>query len=466
MARGRLGVMGSAATGGARVAQLRKARGISQAALARRAGISAGSLSKIEIGDRVLAPGIAAALAGALQMSLGALYGQAEISADQDMLLEDLRTAVRRYDIPDQAPVPELAQLRSELDHVITLRWQADLAGLLRTMPGLLPRAITYAHAAASAQGWALLAEVYSAVYHLAARHRWMDLVDIAPTYQDWAASRQGDSMVIALAARDRAGTFLHSGDFAGGLTVVDRAIATAQAALTGPEQAFATGTLHLRGITLAGWLGDRAEAQRHIHAAWNAAEAFPTDRQIDGHLFGPENTATHVLATEGDLGRPREVIRLAGELTSQRHRAAAHPACRGPYQHRPCPSGPGRPRRCASRPGTGMACRSAAGERSPDEPRSAPSPDLAAPTQQPPAHYPRRTGRPHRIVASKPWLAVPRQNPVSVTRGCSERGRLTAGSRSPGPDHDHEPTQSDQTDHADQPRIARPTAESAVDDV
>ncbi|MGH3693803.1 MAG: helix-turn-helix domain-containing protein [Pseudonocardiaceae bacterium] len=309
--------MGSAATGGARVAQLREARGISQAALGRRAGISAGSLSKIEIGDRVLTPGVAAALAGALQMSLGALYGQAEISADQDMLLEDLRTAARRYDIPDQAPVPELTQLRAELDHVITLRWQADLAGLLRTLPGLLPRVITYAHTSASAQGWALLAEVYSAAYHLAARHRWMDLIETASAYQTLAAGRQPDPMVIALAARDRAGTFLHDGDFAGGLTVVDRAIVAAQAALTGREQAFAIGTLHLRGITLAGWLGDRAEAQRHIQGAWSAAEEFPTDRRIDGHLFGPHNTATHVLATEADLDRPREVIRLAAELTS-----------------------------------------------------------------------------------------------------------------------------------------------------
>jgi hypothetical protein len=32
--------------------------------------------------------------------------------------------------------------------------------------------------------------------------------------------------------------------------------------------------------------------------------------------IFGPDNTATHVLATEGDLGRPRDVVRLAEELT------------------------------------------------------------------------------------------------------------------------------------------------------
>lgn len=65
--------MGTAATGGTRVAELRKVRGITQAALARRAGISVSLLSKIEIGDRTLTPGIAAAIARTLRMSLGAL---------------------------------------------------------------------------------------------------------------------------------------------------------------------------------------------------------------------------------------------------------------------------------------------------------------------------------------------------------------------------------------------------------
>jgi transcriptional regulator with XRE-family HTH domain len=60
--------MGTAVTGGARVAELRKARGVTQVALARRAGISVSLLSKIEIGDRALTPGIAAAIARALRI--------------------------------------------------------------------------------------------------------------------------------------------------------------------------------------------------------------------------------------------------------------------------------------------------------------------------------------------------------------------------------------------------------------
>ncbi|MDQ3761776.1 MAG: helix-turn-helix transcriptional regulator [Actinomycetota bacterium] len=309
--------MGAAATGGARVAELRKARGITQVALARRAGISVSLLSKIEIGDRALTPGIAAAIARALQISLGALYGEAEVAKDQGVLLEALRTAVRRYDIPDQASMPDPAQLRIDLDHARTLREQTDLAGLLRMLPDLLTRATTYAHAAGSSEGWALLADVYSVVYWLAARHRWMDLVEIAPTRQAWAAGQQPNPLLIAVGVQDRAGTFLNCGDFEGGLTVVDRAIVAAEAALSGPEKAFATGLLHLRGMTLAGRLKDRTEAQRHIHAAWTAAAEFSDSLRIHYQLFNAANIATHVLATEGDLGHPREVIRLAEDLTS-----------------------------------------------------------------------------------------------------------------------------------------------------
>jgi transcriptional regulator with XRE-family HTH domain len=310
--------MSTARTGGARVAELRKERDITQAALARRAGISVSLLSKIEIGDRALTPGIAATIARALQISLGALYGEAEVSRDQSVLLENLRTVVRRYDIPGQAPVPGPTQLRTDLDHAITLRDHTDLAGLLRMLPSLLTRATTYAHAALSPEGWALLADVYSVTYYLAARHRWMDLVEIAPTRQAWAAGQQPQPLLTAAAAVQRAGTFLNCGDFEGGLTVVDRAIVAAEVTLSGAEKAFATGALHLRGMTLAGRLNDRTEAQRHIHAAWTAAEEFPTDLLIHSERFGPHNTATHVLATAGDLGRPRDVIRLAEELISK----------------------------------------------------------------------------------------------------------------------------------------------------
>ncbi|HET9254531.1 MAG TPA: helix-turn-helix transcriptional regulator [Pseudonocardiaceae bacterium] len=306
--------MGTAA-GGSRVAGLRKARDITQAALARRAGISLSLLSKIETGDRTLTPGVAAAIARALRISLRSLYGEAEISQEQSVLLEGLRTAVRRYDIPDQTLMPEPAQLRAGVDQAITLMERTDLARLLRILPDLLTRTTTYAHAAADPQRWALLADTYWVTYWLAWQHRWMDLVGVAPIRQAWAAAQYPSPLVTALAAGSRAGALLHCGDCDGGLAVIDRAIAAAETALTRPERAFTTGILHLRGMTLAGRLGDRSEAQRHIGAAWTVAEEFPHDRRAHAMLFGPAQTAAHVLTAEGDLGRPRGVIRIAEQL-------------------------------------------------------------------------------------------------------------------------------------------------------
>src|SRR5262249_17305552 len=158
------------------------------------------------------------------------------------------------------------------------LRDHAGLAELLGLLPGLLTRATTYAHTADSPRGWALLAQVYSLTYHLAAQHRWMDLVEIAPVRQAWAAEQQPDPLMNALAARNPAGTFLHHGDFEGGLPVVARAIVTAEETLTGTEKAFATGVLHLRGMVLAARLGERGETERFTHAARHAAGQFPAD--------------------------------------------------------------------------------------------------------------------------------------------------------------------------------------------
>lgn len=71
--------------------------------------------------------------------------------------------------------------------------------------------------------------------------------------------AQRPNPLVSAVAAR---GVSLNRGDFDGGLAVVDRAVVDAEAALSGPEKAFATGTLHLRGMTLAGRFNEKAEGR------------------------------------------------------------------------------------------------------------------------------------------------------------------------------------------------------------
>jgi hypothetical protein len=102
-------------------------------------------------------------------------------------------------------------------------------------------------------------------------------------------------------------------------MRVADRAISQAQAGLPGRERAFAAGLLNLRGMTVAGRIKDKKEgkkeAERHIEPAWEASERFRRDENRHSTIFGPQDTATHVLAPRSDLGRPREALKVAEDL-------------------------------------------------------------------------------------------------------------------------------------------------------
>ena len=303
---------------GANLAALRKAHGLSQALLARQANISLSLLSKIEVGDRTLTPAVAAALGEPLGLSMAEVLGAAAVRPDDEQRLSALRSAIRDYDLPGGQPVEE-DRIEATLKAVAAHRDAAEVDRLLVILPRLLRDATTHAHDKNTVQSWMALAEVYSTVYWLAARHRWMDMAELAVTRQRWAVEQKSDPLGQAIAARDRAGTYLNGGDFEGGLTIVDRAVAAAEASLSGQQLAFAVGMLNLRGMTLAGRLADKQEgkreAERHIASAASAAEWFREDWNRHSMIFGPQNTTTHILATRLDLGRPREALAVAENL-------------------------------------------------------------------------------------------------------------------------------------------------------
>ncbi|WP_438491525.1 helix-turn-helix domain-containing protein [Streptomyces asiaticus] len=292
-----------------------KARGFSQVALARRAGVSVSLLSKIEVGDRALTQGIAAALAQATGLTLDELLGTAPVERSDEKSLAALNYAIRRFDIPDTPPThPE--DLPRGLAELNEHRYRTELSAVLQKLPGVLADATNYAHATQSPDAWTRVADTYSVVYWLAARHRWMHLAELAVMKQRLAAER-AHPIAATVAARDEAGTFLNSGDFAGGLAIVDRAVVEAESTLRGRDRAYGLGILHLhlRGLTLAGRVKDKATAERHIEAAWQVAEEFPEDVEDHGIHFGPENTAVHVISTASDREDYRESLNTADDL-------------------------------------------------------------------------------------------------------------------------------------------------------
>ncbi|MCH0541910.1 helix-turn-helix transcriptional regulator [Streptomyces sp. MUM 203J] len=299
---------------GANVAVLRKERGWGQDRLAAAAGISKSLLGKIERGERALTQGVAASLARALGLSLEAVLGTAPVQREAEARLRALNGAVRRFDLPREPEMTE-AELRAALDRMVGLRGSADLRGVLDGLPGLVSAATNHAHAVGTPEAWAMVAEAYSTVYWLAARHRWMILADLAVTKQKLAA-QQADPLTLAIAARDEAGVHLNHGDFEDGLAVVERGLVQVeQTAVSGPDRAYALGILHLRGLTLAGRLRDRATADQHIARAWQLSSEFDRDVNRLGIHFGPQNTAVHAVATFADLGRHQRAIDTVADL-------------------------------------------------------------------------------------------------------------------------------------------------------
>ncbi|MGW6529825.1 helix-turn-helix domain-containing protein [Streptomyces venezuelae] len=305
---------------GANLAALRKERGWSQAHLAKKANISVSLLSKIEVGDRTLTPAVAAAVGKPMGLSMAEVLGTAGVARRAEQPLADLRAAIRDYDLPGPGAIEE-SGLSADLGTVDRYRKKADVTKLLPMLPKLLRDATTHAHTANDPDAWMVLADVYSTVYWLSARHRWMDMAELAVTRQRWAVEQQPNPLGEAIAARDRAGTYLNFGDVERGLSLVDTAITKAQEALNGTDRDIAVCVLNLRGMTLAGRLKDKREAKReadrHIRSALDTAQGIGRELDVHGLTVGPQNVFTHQLATCVDLGRPREALTLTDDLSA-----------------------------------------------------------------------------------------------------------------------------------------------------
>ncbi|MBC2879625.1 helix-turn-helix transcriptional regulator [Streptomyces sp. TYQ1024] len=294
---------------------LRDERSWKQAELARRAGLSRPHIGKIERGERTLTQGVAAALARAFGVSLEVVLGSTPVVGVEDSL-KALTSAIRRFDLPMESTASR-EQLKAALADMSAIRGKADLGQVLLKLPPLVAEVTNHAHKTGTPEAWAMVADAYSCVYWLAARHRWMTLADLAVTKQKIAA-QQADPVTLAVAARDEAGVYLNHGEFEEGLAVVDRAITQVERGnANGADRSYALGTLHLRGLTLAGRLGDKRTADRHMERAWALAEDFDRDVNRAGGLhFGPQNTAVHAVATCSDLRRHADAIAVAQDLT------------------------------------------------------------------------------------------------------------------------------------------------------
>ncbi|MER5492065.1 helix-turn-helix domain-containing protein [Streptomyces sp. NPDC002490] len=304
---------------GENIAVLRKARGLAQAKLARAAGISVSYLSKIEVGTRPVTPPVVAALAKAMRVPTQRIYGQPFLGpSEQADLLNDLRSAVRRYTLPrEDVPAPE--QLAADVARAMQLRAETNYLELLGMLPKLLGQATATALSAASGEAgaWTQVVDVYGCAYAAAHRLAQPDLADMIVSRQTWAARQTWNPEAEVAAAWNEAGTYQSAGQYEDGLAIVERAVIQYERASdrTPARSSVYLGSLHLRGVVLASREKDEQATADHLRKAKLHAEGIPHDVLRHNLTFGQENTALYELAAHIELGKPNKAAEMANPL-------------------------------------------------------------------------------------------------------------------------------------------------------
>lgn len=318
---GRLPLMHAATTPtavGENIAIHRKARDMSQQALANRARISKSLLSKIEIGDRACRPAVAASIAASLGVPLPVLYGQPYAEAPDPQFINALRSAVRRHRHPEVADVrPDT--LPADIATASRLRASTNYRDLLPDLPALIARAAAHAHDTGEPAAWQMLVDAYACAYTIAHRLGYPDLADLVAARQEWAATQTWNPVAQMAAAWTESGCYQSAGDYLEGLAVTDRALTVLSAAGTDSiETVVAAGSLHLRAVTLASRARDGATTQHHLAHARRLAERIPGHDTYRHNLtFGPGNVVLHEMATHVELERPKKAAAMADGLVN-----------------------------------------------------------------------------------------------------------------------------------------------------
>lgn len=323
---------------GDRIAVARKAKGMTQVALAEHARVSASLLRKVEQGARDATPVLVAAVAKALAVDIITLTGQPYDRQGQKAdrihaLMPPLRRALAYWETaPDlDAPPRGVDVLAREAHHVAMLRNTDRNAQAISQVPGLFLEALTALHSPARDTDRAQLTDVVVTLLYVAnsVTHKtgYDDLATITADRIALLAPRSSDPAVAALAAYTRAGAMLRIGAYDPGLALMDHAAAL----LDGTDDARMVGSLHLRSAVLAGRAGRADVVDQHITEANRIAHTLGTES--DGMwrtlAFGPANVTVHDVAAAVELGDgPRALTRARGlqmSSTFSKSRQAHH---------------------------------------------------------------------------------------------------------------------------------------------
>jgi XRE family transcriptional regulator, fatty acid utilization regulator len=313
---------------GARIADYRKLRQLTQTALAQRAFLSRSCIAKVENGLSPATPTVVAAVARVLQVDVAVLNGQpylSEMRQDHlDRLIAPLSEALDLYDLgPDPEITPRSVDRIARDVHVLCAGAFATeyqdigsrlpgLLGELTTAVSLLPAGAELRRAAAA------LSWCYWVVFEFAYRLGYHDLASIALERMGWTAEQAQDPLLLAMRLRRRSAMLLRRGNNRMALRLVERGhlLAEQHDDARSVEALAVSGDLHLASAIAAAQARDAEAAVGYLGLAREAAAKI--GRDVPGVYwasFGTTNVHHFGVATMVELGRLGEAVKEAEHL-------------------------------------------------------------------------------------------------------------------------------------------------------
>ncbi len=313
---------------GRRIAHQRKARGVTQIALAHDAGVSVSLLRKMEQGSRISSQPVVAALARALHVDSTTLTGQ---PYDRDgprpdrvhTAMPDLRRALAYWDLPSELGTTprhpaELARDAAEIATLYQLDRNFEVA---QKLPPLLVEAFAMVHDSDEDQREVLfdaLMGMFYAAHAVTYQTGYEDLSTIVEDRITWIATQSGDPVMQAFASWVRTTSLMRLGAYDAGLRILDRSLTEVDpGSHEHPAALRMVGSLHLRSAILAARANRSDEAMAHVAEARQAAghTGADTDNDWRNLAFGHTNVDIHAVATAVESGDGPRALTLADDL-------------------------------------------------------------------------------------------------------------------------------------------------------
>ncbi|HEY0694377.1 MAG TPA: helix-turn-helix transcriptional regulator [Kribbella sp.] len=319
--------MGGSSETGARIADLRKRRQLTQHGLATRASVSYSLLTKVESGSRPASDAFVAACARALGVDVSALAEETSADASRDERLGELlvrvQTQLDLYDLdPDESVRPRpLGELRAAVRQINQVAQAAKYEQMAAVLPSLYAELHTAAHlwtGTERTEAWGLLAEAYRCAHTVGIATGYPDLSLVALSRMDWAAQKSADRAPGLRAAREylRVTAYLrkHDYDTCWSLNAAGRAHLEGTDAHT-PGSLIAAGQLDLGAAVLAARVADLSAVKEYLDEARHYADMTGDDLETFWFAFGPTNVAVHRVMTLIELGDYSHAIRLGEHM-------------------------------------------------------------------------------------------------------------------------------------------------------